>query len=675
MHKKLLFIAILWLCAIAGMAQKLEIVQDFKKNETSSAVVMYHNQFGKYEKPAMDDTFPYAVVRVLLEGNAKEVTAAKKMLGVYTGVLSQGLKASYLDFENEILFLVPSSSGHVELSCGDGCARQTILELPKLESNALYMGKVHYRPAAPLQESAPEVVKTQYFKFRLTPANASVAVSGNGEEMLLVTKEGGLASGKLKFGTYHYRITADRYYPEEGNFEVSESQTEMAIALRPQFGWLTVTGNLSTQGAYIFATNKSTGVMMQLGTIPLTNKELDEGEYTLHIQKEQYKDYSTALTITSDNITNIDVALEENFAVLTLATQTGADIYMDGDRIATSTWTGTLELGKHTFETRQASHKTAYTVLDITPQSNGKTLQLKKPIPIYGSLAVEGTPDDANVYVDGRKVGTTPLVVNDLLIGSHQVRIEKENYTSDMKEVTVVENKESLLEYALIQTTTPTAPPPATAPKTSPVREQEKMAKNDKGKSNTPVKSKMKTFILANAATPFKANMWGVGLTFGQMYNGHGWYLKGRSNFQALKTLSGLQCDDKGAFIAPDDSPYFDYNGDYINDVGVVPFYSGNTKASTWLVNVGYSVDFLHKKALRNKHSAMGMYVGLGYGAARYGLETTNGQWIEYAPWSAMGVSADLGLMVSMGGFTIAAGVTTINFKTVEAEFSVGCML
>ena len=493
MHKKLLFIALTWLCAIAGMAQSLEIVLSFRKIENSSAVVLYHNQFGQYEKPQMDDSFPYAVVRVLLEGNVHEVTAAKKMLGIYTGVLSQGMKASYLDFENEILFLVPSSSGHVELSCGDGCARQTILELPKLESNALYMGKVHYTPAAPLQEAAPEVVKTQYFKFRLTPANASVVVSGNGEEMLLVTKEGGLASGKLKFGTYHYRITADRYYPEEGNFEVSESQTEMAIALRPQFGWLTVTGNLSTQGAYVFATNKSTGVMTQLGTIPLTDKELDEGEYTLHIQKEKYKDYSTTLTIESDNTTNIDVALEENFVVLTLATQTGADIYMDGDRIATSTWTGTLELGEHTFETRQASHKTAYTVLDITPQSSGKTLQLKKPIPIYGSLTVEGAPHDANVYVDGRKVGTTPLVVNDLLIGSHQVRIEKNNYKPDAKTVTVEENKEQLLEYALIPTT-PTAQPTIDSRKTSPVRKQEAIAKNDKGKSNTPV-------IMANKGT------------------------------------------------------------------------------------------------------------------------------------------------------------------------------
>ena len=71
MHKKILFISIAWLCAITGMAQNLEIKQDFKISENSSAAIMYHNQFGQYEKPALDDTFPYAVVRVLLEGNAQ----------------------------------------------------------------------------------------------------------------------------------------------------------------------------------------------------------------------------------------------------------------------------------------------------------------------------------------------------------------------------------------------------------------------------------------------------------------------------------------------------------------------------------------------------------------------------------------------------------------------------
>lgn len=115
MSKKTLFIVLLMCYAMSGIAQSLTLVEEFKILENSSAVVMYHNQFGDYEKPQMDDTFPYAVVRVLLEGNAQEVTAAKKMLSIYTGVLSEGLKASYLDFENEILFLVPKNSGHVEL--------------------------------------------------------------------------------------------------------------------------------------------------------------------------------------------------------------------------------------------------------------------------------------------------------------------------------------------------------------------------------------------------------------------------------------------------------------------------------------------------------------------------------------------------------------------------------
>jgi hypothetical protein len=201
MFKKALFIWLFACCAITGMAQSLEIVQSFRKIENSSAVVLYHNQFGQYEKPQMDDSFPYAVVRVLLEGNVHEVTAAKKMLGIYTGVLSQGLKASYLDFENEILFLVPSSSGHVELSCGDGCARQTILELPKLESNALYMGKVHYRPAAPMKDNT-EGPESQFFKFRVTPQTSVVTLVIDGQEENIPMRGEGIASTRLKYGTY-----------------------------------------------------------------------------------------------------------------------------------------------------------------------------------------------------------------------------------------------------------------------------------------------------------------------------------------------------------------------------------------------------------------------------------------------------------------------------------------
>ena len=234
------------------------------------------------------------------------------------------------------------------------------------------------------------------------------------------------------------------------------------------------------------------------------------------------------------------------------------------------------------------------------------------------------------------------------------------------------------MEYELIKTTTtPTTPPVVNPPQTSPVRENESIVKNKNTRSNTLVPSKKKTYILANAATPFKDKMWGVGLTFGQMYNnanGMGWYVKGRSNFQALKTLSGIQCDEDFKLSTIDKATFFDYNQDGVNDIGITPILSGETKASTWLVGVGCSVDFLHKKNKRNKNSAVALYAGLGYGASRYGLETGDGKWIEYAPWSATGVSVDAGLMASMGGFTVTVGLTTINFETVDAEFSIGWM-
>lgn len=672
MHKKLLFIALTWLCAMSSMGQELEIIQPFKRLEHASVLASYNNEFGSFRKPQLDIEFPYALIRLELEGDEHSVLKAKEKFSLYMGQ-HHSIRSKITDRDNEILFLVPIGAGHIELKCGDGCASQLLLDFPQLQADAIYQGKVRYTPAAPVKDNT-DGPESQFFKFRVMPQTSVVTLVINGREENVPMREEGIASARLKFGTYQYRISAERYHTEEGTITVSSSSTEKSVTLRPRFGWLTINTDNTSQGAYVFATNTQTNVVKQLGTLPLSSKEMDSGEYILRIQKEKYKDYTTTITIQDGETTTQLANLLPNFAQVTLTTKSGAEILLDGISMGRGSWSGTIELGEHSVETRQTNHRSAYTTININAQSAGKSITLNNPVPIYGSLLVDGSPVDASVYVDGRKVGTTPLVVNDLLIGSHQVRIEKNNYKPDAKTVTVEENKEQLLEYALIPTT-PTAQPAVDSRKTSPVREQKAIAKNDKGKSNTPVKSKRKTFFLANFATPFKTNMWGVGLTFGQMYNGHGWYLKGRSNFQALKTLSDVRSDENGAIIATDDIFYYDYNGDYINDLGVVPFYSGNTKTSTWMVSMGYAMDFLNKKSLRSKHSAMGMYIGLGCGASRYGLETTDGVWIEYDPWSAMGVSVDAGLMVSMGGFTIAAGLTTINFKTVEAEFSVGFML
>ncbi len=458
--KRLLIVWCVWAFTLSVYAQSLKITRTFAAIPNSSVSALYKNEFGKWEKPLLDDTFPYALIRVGLEGNEREVTAAKQKLGLYLGRLHMPLE-KLTDKPNELLFLIPAGAGHVEIQCGDGCTNQTIIDLPRLQSNMVYYGKVHYTPMEdPVLVTTTQAPKRQFFKFRVTPANAVVTIVENGAQEILPMREGGIASKMLNYGTYSYSIAADKYHTKEGSFTVSATQTEMTVDLLPQFGWLTITGDNTSQGGYVFATNTATGGMIQLGTIPLNNREMSSGVYTLRVQKEKYKDYSTTITIEEGKTTTIRPSLEANFAQVTLKTNEGADIYVDGNRLGTTRWTGTLELGEHSVEARQASHHSAYTNVRITPQSAGQTITLNNPLPIYGSLIVDGSPADVAVYVDGKKVGTSPLFVSELLIGTHKIRLEKDGYDQQEKTVQIAENQESMLEFTLAKETPKALPQP-----------------------------------------------------------------------------------------------------------------------------------------------------------------------------------------------------------------------
>ena len=304
-----------------------------------------------------------------------------------------------------------------------------------------------------MMHNTTQAPERQFFKFRVNPTNAVVTVWENGKEQILPMKEGGVASKMFNYGTYSYRISANRYHSEEGSFTVSDTQREMSVTLRPKFGYLTVQGDNTSQGAYLFATNARTGDMTQLGTIPLSNKELDAGTYTLHVQQNKYKDYSKTIVIEEGKTTSVRPALEANFAQVTLTTQDGADILLDGTKLGIGRYSGTLEFGEYVIETRQSGHKSSYTTLTITPQSTGKTIALNNPVPIYGTLIVDGDPSDIAVYVDNKKEGATPLVINKLLVGTHKVRLEKDGYDKQEKTITISEGQEVVLDYTLAKTT------------------------------------------------------------------------------------------------------------------------------------------------------------------------------------------------------------------------------
>ena len=171
------------------------------------------------------------------------------------------------------------------------------------------------------------------------------------------------------------------------------------------------------------------------------------------------------------------------------------------------------------------------------------------------------------------------------------------------------------------------------------------------------------TFVLVEGGYAMNP-AWSVGLMAGQVYGevtrviGIGWYVKGRLNFQTTKAIEGVRIQEGGW-------------------VGItnplIPAYTGRTRFTEWNVDAGVVVNFLNKQSLSlHKNSMFGVYAGLGYGQyARY-WEIADGRWIEYAPTAVRGLSFGGGVIGSIKGLTINAGVSTIMAKYMEIEVGLG---
>lgn len=232
MNKFSLFTAIFsFFCALSLHGQSLEVIQPFQAVPNSSVLASYKNQFGSWQQ---GDSFPYALIRVGLEGNAYEVIAAKQLLRLSIDGHSTET-ATYKDMQNELLFLVPNSAKQIYITCGSNGTQQLILNAPnQLEANTVYVGRVHYQPKQDYRLNTTDKVLNlrQFFLFRVSPQDAHVTVQVNGINQSWETEDG-IAYQILPHGSYHYAVSADGYQTQRGIITVSDQSRELRVELLP----------------------------------------------------------------------------------------------------------------------------------------------------------------------------------------------------------------------------------------------------------------------------------------------------------------------------------------------------------------------------------------------------------------------------------------------------------
>lgn len=181
-------------------------------------------------------------------------------------------------------------------------------------------------------------------------------------------------------------------------------------------------------------------------------KSMEYGAYTYKVITTNYHTSEGRFVLNDKRKTHIEtIELRANFSEITLKTGFDADIFVDGEKKGKGTWTGILKAGNHQVECVKENYKNSIQTI-VVGENDNKTIELADPIAITGTLAITSTPLDAEITIDGKKYGKTPMNINDLVIGEHMVSVSKENFCIKEEQIEIKENETTNLNVVLEST-------------------------------------------------------------------------------------------------------------------------------------------------------------------------------------------------------------------------------
>ncbi len=178
-------------------------------------------------------------------------------------------------------------------------------------------------------------------------------------------------------------------------------------------------------------------------------KNLELGTYIYEVAAENYHSSEGRFTLQTPGETHLEnIVLRSNGAKVTLSAAPETEIFVNGTKRGTGSWTGVLKAGNHTVECRMSNHRPSQQGITIE-EGKDQIIQLIPPTPIIGTLSVNSRPLGAKITIDGKDYGTTPRNITDLLIGHHRVVLSKDGYTPKTEECEIREAETYAIETTL----------------------------------------------------------------------------------------------------------------------------------------------------------------------------------------------------------------------------------
>ena len=179
-------------------------------------------------------------------------------------------------------------------------------------------------------------------------------------------------------------------------------------------------------------------------------KRMPFGTYNYRVQAPRHAPKTGSLTVSDPKNKHIvNVTLAPQFGNFTFIVADNAEIWIDEQLRGTGSCTVELGYGTYLVECRKDGYRPTSQEVVVGKDNVQEKITLNPPTPIYGSIDINSAPANAEVWIDGKQVGTTPMFLSECLAGSHEVKLKKQGYKDATMTVKIDEGQTAALQQTL----------------------------------------------------------------------------------------------------------------------------------------------------------------------------------------------------------------------------------
>ncbi len=264
-----------------------------------------------------------------------------------------------------------------------------------------------------------------------TPAGALVYLDNN----FLGTTP--LIYSKAPSGQHILTLTKEGYSKYQTTISIREySVTSQNITMGIQ-GTIYVTSDPMGAAVYV------DGVYM--GDTPL-KKAIAAGNHDLKLSLDKYLDVQQKFKVNVDSITQIDLKLQPAAYLTLTSTPQQAFAYLNGKYVGKTPLNLKLQYGKYKVKFVMQNHSDFATSVVLDPFATEKVSADMQPVQ---DVDVTSDPTGADVVLDGKLLGQTPITLRGLTYGQHLLIVKKDGYVKYSTSLIVNSTEKKVIQVSL----------------------------------------------------------------------------------------------------------------------------------------------------------------------------------------------------------------------------------